>query len=365
MKRSIAILAVILIFVLSLGTMAAENVFGTVTNLINAAVNNSRQATLDQMTIEMNEVKLEEAKNGAENPNIAATDRVTRLERNLKQQVEPMKAELELELSKRRERDNKYQLKASLFEKSMDYLLTQKEIQKDSKLLEIKNYQYELANGKLKNKTMTQVDVDTAKYNKEEARLNLVNAENNLKDLQYQINLLAENNIDAGISITDPLTLMPALKVDLNDILSKINKMTDIYKAEKQYEINSKIFELTAAEYVNTDKEYQEARNDMEKAKLDLESIKEDMEVSIRRQKNALDNGLKKVDLAKEYMELMQEKLTIGKKKLDLGLLSKEELYAIEEESAVAEYGYYAAIRDYNVAYDTFNNTVINVIANS
>jgi outer membrane protein TolC len=315
------------------------------------AVENSRQADIDDLDIKLKETELKHIKEKP-NPVRLTTELVTLLEYKLAEKVSPMQAELDLEVSKRIKQDNINSLRLDVYKTAMNILLAQKELDTENQKLAIAQEGYEAAKKSYELNLITENDLQTAKYNVDNKKFSVSEARERLVSASFNMRKLLNMPLsDAPIKLEDELVMAKPERVDINKaVQSAIEHDTTVYSKSGTLKIKQAALELTGEYFKEGEKKYDQCKIDADTAAIDVEDARANLEVEVRNKYNDLLNLQDKIELAEKYAVLLEKKLKISQVKYDNGVISKEEYLAEKEKYLDAEYQKYAAIHDYNIA---------------
>jgi len=363
MKRFVYILLV-LIIMLTVTTGAAAQSSGNKTELTveeaqKIALENSRQAIMDDLDIKAKEIALEQAKVDARLAGYRyGSENVTA--NRIKMDVNVFESEVRLEEAKRAKEDNAKKLKLDVKSTFLNILLTQKELEIETKKLEYARERLKMAQAKYAAKMITQDELDSAKYNAESKENMVKGVQSKLQTLDMQFKSLL--NVPLGgemlkLKGTIELEDFPALNINavviVNDDLDP-----NVFSAEKKYEAAQKTMELTEKMLRTGSPYYESNKINLDAAFRDYEAAVRNWEVSIRNAYNDLKNYWDSAALASKYEEIMRKKADNEKIKFEKGQINRDAYLSSEEQYLDALFSKYKAIVDFNIKKGEFLNRI-------
>lgn len=363
MKRIVCIvLTLIIVLAVTAGAAAQSNVNRTALTVEEAqklAKANSRQTIIDDLDIKAKEIALEQAKVDARlagyrygSENITAN--------RIKMDVNVFESEVRLEEAKRAKEDNTKRLKLDVNSSFLNILLTQMELEIETKKLEFAKERLEMAQARYAAKMIRQDELDSAKYNVDSKENVVKGVQSRLQTLDME--LKSQLNVPLG---GDMLTVKGVIEQDsfpeLNiDAVVAINADLDasVFSAEKKYEAAQKTMELTEKLLRTGSPYYESNKISLEAAFRDYEAAVRNREVNIRNAYNDLMNFRDSAALAAKREEIMRKKADNEKIKFEKGQITRDSYLSSEEEYLDALFGKYKAIVEFNINRGEFLNKI-------
>ena len=355
MKRIITLL-ILLAFLFSFNcTYAADNSFDpnktTVAELQEAALNNSRQALIDDVDIKKKEMAVRTVRTDTN----AMSDSILSV-------TKPMDVQLELDSAKMTKQDHLNQLKVDVYKAAMNIQLCNKEIELQEYKVTVAQEKLTMAQARFKAATITQDVLDSAQYDVDSSNVDLTNAKEKLNSLYLELKKLLNQPLDtSAITITDELKLAAYKDVNIDTVLNSLYKSeTSVVKAEGKLTIAQTAMDIAAKLYVKGNLYYDNCVIDLEEANLDLAAAKTALDVKVKNKYNDLINQLDNVELADKYAELSKKKLANAQTKYDKGTITKETYLAAKTALMDAEYAKLSSIAGFNGTKAEFDNIIGN-----
>lgn len=353
------IIAILLLFTSSLlvnvVSAAEENNFsGLNTNMVYSisqlqelALNNSRQAQVDDADIKKKEVLVRTVR----------TD-TTAMSDSIQSIIKPLDVALELDIAKRIKQDNLNQLKVDVYKAAMNVLLCEKELAFQEDKLVMAHEKLDMVKSKFQTASIIQNDLDSAQYDFDRNTVNRASVKEKLNSCYLDLRNLLNQTPDAlPVKIKDDLQLSAFKDVDVNLWLNSLHKKeASVLKAAGKLELSQTAMTLAEKLYRKGDLTYDSSVMDLENAKLDLALAKNSLNVKVRNLYNDVITRLDNIELASKYVELTRNWMENAQTKYDQGTISKEELLSSKVACLDAEYARYSAIADFNRVNAEFDN---------
>jgi outer membrane protein TolC len=312
----------------------------TVAELQEIALANSVQALVDDVDIKRKDMTVRTIQSDS-----AMSDTILRV-------TKPMDVKLELESAKNTKQDHLNQLKVDVYKTALNIQLCGSEIELQQQKQVNAGEKLEIADARFKKKTITQDELETAKFAVESSKVDLADAREKL-DMQYlELKKLLNQPLD-----TKPVHIAVDLKqavfkdVDINLVLEGLYKTeATVNKASGKLSIAQAAMDIAAKLYKEDNLIYKNYAADLEEAALDLASAKSALDVKVNNSCSDLKNKLDNITLAGKYCDLMTKKLASAQVRYDKGTVGKEALISAKEASLDADFAKLKAIVDYNSA---------------
>jgi outer membrane protein TolC len=355
MKR-IIITLILLAFLFSYTCVyAADGGFSpnqtTVAELQKTALENSRQALIDDVDIKKKEmaVRTVRADDNAMSDSILSV-------------TKPMDVQLELDAAKMGKQDHLNQLKVDVYKAAMNIQLCNKEIELQEYKLTVAQEKLTMAKARLKAATITQDVLDSAQYDVDSSAVDLTNVKEKLNSLYLELRKLLNQPLNtSAVTITDELKLAIFKDIDVDFAINSLYKSeTSVVKAAGKLTIAQTAMDIAAKLYAKDTLHYDDNAMDLEEAKLDLAAAKTALDAKVKNKYNDMVSQLDNVELANKYAELSQKKLANAQTKFDKGTITKETYLAAKITLMEAEYAKLSSIAGFNGTKAEFDNMVGN-----
>lgn len=314
------------------------------------AVENSRQAVLDNLQIKAMESALEDAKEDAEFQSYSGT-KIDMLNNAIKKEVAPLEAQANVEYARREKEKNVEGLKLDVYKATLDMLLVEKELETETEKLDISSERYSMFEARHREGKITDNDLSDAQYSFDTKKIDKDKTVKKLETANLELKRLLSLELDnEPLKIEEELVLADWEDVDLEEVIEEALKNNmDIYKKSKDLEAKQKTMEITEKYYKEGNFTYDDNKANLETAKIDFEDAKVSLEVDIRNKYNDLLTKKDKVELASKWLDIQKKKLDNAERKYQKGLISREELLGAKEKFLDAQYENFVAIRDFNI----------------
>jgi len=336
---------------------SVEKIELTIEKALEQAELHSRQAVIDDLEIIAKETAFRKAKKDAdmEGDRSGSEDVINN---RIKIQARAIEAEGDYEAAKLAKAEHTRQLKLDVTNTFYSILLAEKELEKETKKLEIKKERLAMAQAQYAAKNITIDDLEAVQYEIDMKTLEVDNINEKLKSLDMQMkNLLNLPFSGVSLKLKGTLTLERFIENDINKIANEyIEKDLSVYSAAYRYETAKKVMEETEKFLRKGSDLYDDNRVELESALRDYDAAKRNAEMNIRNIYNELLNLGDNVILAQKYEELMSKILESAKVKYDKGIISKDAYLTAEEQYIDSKYGVYKAIYDFNMKLYKFNS---------
>jgi hypothetical protein len=354
--KKLIITLVLLTFLLSFNSVyAADNSFDpnstTVAKLQETAINNSRQALIDNVDIKKKEMAVRTVRTDSN----AMSDSILSV-------TKPMDVQLELDAAKKGKQDHLNQLKVDVYKAAMNIQLCGKEIELQEYKLTVAQEKLKIAQARFKAATITQDVLDSAQYDVDSSNVDLTNVKEKLNSLYLELSrLLNQSLYTSAVTISDELKQSVFKDVDIDFALNSVYKTeTSVFKADGKLAIAQTAMDIASKLYVKGDLYYDNSAIDLEEAKLDLAAAKTALDVKVKNKYNDMVNKQDNVELAGKYAELSKKKLANAQTKFDKGTITKETYLAAKVAQMDAEYARLSSIVGFNGTKAEFDNMVGN-----
>jgi len=352
MKKKLSILFLTLPVVLTLTTVMAveKGLKNSINGFQKYAVENSKQAVIDDLQIKALESALEDAKHDANFQPVPGT-KIDMLNNGIKKEVAPMEAEANLEYAKRSKEENIKKLKLDIYKAALKKLLAEKQLETEASKLKILEEKYSIFEARYKEGKITENDLNDVKYAMDTKEIDKNKAENNLEIANLELKRLLSLQLDGEeIVVEDKLDLDEWRPIDIEEAVKKaIENNIEIYKKTEALKARKKTMEITEKYYKEGNFSYDDNKVNLETARIDLEDAKINLEVEVRNKYNDLLTAKDNLELATQWQRIQDKKLEIAQAKYDQGLISREALLEQKEKCLDAEYQRYVSIHDYNI----------------
>ncbi len=321
------------------------------------AVETSVRLEASQLTLDNKELDLEEANKDAINANQIGGDRVTYINNMIKVNSDTLIAEMNVELAKMSLAKEEEELKSNIRKKGMNYILSEKNIAHNQKLLEYKNSYKEFAATRLDKGVATSTDLTNKTIDVQSQELKILELTSGFEGLKIEINHLIGKDLNDELNLEDELKVYTFMEMNVGEIYeARVDKFTDVYTKSETLKSKVIIFDLYADKYLETNKEYKTALYNKQIAEIEYEEAKKTFEVSLRTSYNNYVNNYKTYKLTVKQAELSNKLYDDAKLKYELGLISQEALLNAEEAKLNSDYSVESAIYNFNVSRIDFDD---------
>lgn len=355
MKRIIT--AVIIAFLLLLPTVSLADtkvISLTIDEAQKLAVENSKQASLDDIDIKNKQTIIDNSKYDLQFQSGDSEDNA------YKENVKPLEIETNLEVAKKNRVNNINTLKLNVYKTALDIILAEKQLDAEEQKLDILKQKLDMAKAKYSQKMNTQNDVNDSQYSYDSKNIDVEKVQDFLASLYLNFKKLLNLPLDdSAIQIKDDLIYNELDTIDIELIITKVESSNiSIYEKEqiiKQKQNNlDNIIKYRGQGTTN----YYDAQYDLESAKIDLDDAKNNLEINIRNKDNELQNTDDKAELSASYADLVNKKFKVSEIKYKNGTISKETYLTDKQNYLDALYQKYTAIHDCNIIKAEFNNLI-------
>lgn len=313
------------------------------------ALQNSKQAVIDELDIKAKESALKDAQRDAE---FTVTLGTTKDMYNgaITREVATLQAETELEYAKRAKKDNEEKTRLDIYKASLNVLLLQKNLEMQTSLQKNLEEKLKMAEARYKEGKITDSDLDDSRNLLDIKIIEVEKAEKDLEAANLELKRLLNVEMDdTPIKVDDKLVPAKEEVVVLNEVIEKaMEKNLDLYKKTQDLKAKEKTMEISEKYYKEGDFTYDDNKTSLEIARAEEADARTKLEVDVRNQYNNLLTAKDNVELAQKWEAICRKKLDSEKLKFEKGLISREELLSTEEKYLDAQYKTFAAIKDYN-----------------
>ena len=361
MKKSIGILVILMLtiglFTFSMAEQDANIYSYTINQAQNIAVENSKQAVLDDKTIQQKQYDLTTTNQTAVNTG-AGPDVDSVLNMKLTGNVRPIEAMATLEVAKMTKYDNLRNLKLDVFKSAENILLSHEEIGIAQQKVSISEEKLKFAQSKYNADTITITELQNAEYALDASKLNQEKAMNKLISLEYDFkNFLSLPLDEKSVTINEDLAYSVFSSTDIDGIVKDaFVKNTDIYQKTKNVEAKQKTMDITVGLFKKGDLTYDINSLDLQIAQMDLDDAKTKLEADILNKYNDLLSMQDKLKLSQTYSQIAEKSYKDAQTRFDKGMINKEALLTANEGYIDALYQKNSVIHDYNITKAEFGN---------
>jgi hypothetical protein len=325
------------------------------------AVENSKQLQIDDYNIKSGESVLRDAKDAVGKWRAYST-LIEVLNNEIRDQVAPLEAESNIEVERKVKLKDINNIKLDTYKQITDFLLLQKQLEKENQMLSILQKKYDISNSQFSIGKITESDFYDIQYNLENKKVDIENLNRDINSKEINIKSLLNMPFDDTVLIfSDELKAVEIGTIDISAlVLNAIANDGSIYKSIQDVKYKDMILSLTEEHYKEGESTYDTNRVALESAKLSLENLEARLETNIRNKYNDLLNAKDSVDLADKYLLLQEKKLKNALIKFDKGILSKSNVLQQQELNIDAQYQKFAAIHAFNIIKAEFDNMTQN-----
>lgn len=324
---TLVIIAILSLFTVSNAGQQSQNYTFTIAQAQKAALDNSKQASIDDLDIQQKQDNIQFVRDQGSNKG-AGPDYDAVLNTKINSFVKPVQALADLDAAKMTKNDHIRSLKLDIYKAAQDILLSAKEITTLQKKQSFAEEKYKMAQSKYDADAITISDLQNVEYSIKSSQLDVSKAQDKAKSLEYNFkNLLNLPFDDKPIMITDDLASSLFTDTDLDVMVKQaISRSTDIYQKNAIVEAKQKTMDFTTDYFKAGDDTYDINKYDLEMAKLDLNNAVTTLEVNVRNKYNDLLSQQDKLELAEVNVKLTEKNFNTAQTKSDRGLISKEDL---------------------------------------
>ncbi|MCX7747203.1 MAG: TolC family protein [Clostridia bacterium] len=351
--KKLAAIILLIIFTLTplMQTLATdESVSISIESATKTALETSKQLVINDFEIKVKESALKDAKDNIGKQNRYTTWREL-LDNRIKEEVKPLEAEVDLTVAKRNKEADATNIKISIYNSILQYILIQKELEAEQKKLSIYQEKLNILNTQFKSGKIAESDLLDSQYDIESRKVTVGNIELKLQFAGIEIKkLLGLPMNDTPLSIVDELLPAALESISVDTLLEKVLKNdTGIYQGENSVIFKTKILEFTKEHFKEGETIYEQNSKSLELAKANLADIRLKVETELKNKYNYLLNAKDRLDLSEKYLNLVKKKLKNAETKFKNGVISKTALLNQQEALINAEYQRYSAVYDYNI----------------
>lgn len=363
MKRFVYILISVFILLQSAAVFAVEdkatdNTY-TIEEIQKLAEDNSKQKSLDELSIKEKEEEVEEVKSDGNFP-LYVSVRSEMINAEIRRaDINQSIAEVNLEVARKNKEDNITKLRSDVYKTSMEVLLLGKQYDIEKQKLDILSEEYKMSKAQYDKGKISYDDF----YNMENELSNKKIDVNNIlkkqriKDLELKKLLSMPLSSNTPIKIGSDITYRGPGVLDLESILPGVLEAdSSIYQADNNTKVRKKILELATKYYSVGTLYYDESDLNHKSATADLENAKLSLEVDIRNKYSDLLNAKDDVELAQSAQKLCEKKYKNVEIKYTKGLVSKQTLLEEKIKKLDAQYHLYETICSFNIIKKEFES---------
>ncbi len=361
-KIAYIVLTLIILFIFTAGA-AAESGAGmksfTVAEAQKLAEINSRQAVMDDLDIKAKEIALVQAREDARLAGYKyGSESIT--SNRIKMDVRVFESEAALEEAKRNKQDNEKLLKLEIRNSFMNILLTQKELEKETRKLGFLEERLKMAKAKYDAKMITEGELDSALFNVNSKANDNEGVKARLQTLDMKLKGQLELPLGGEMLKLEGVIEMESFpEVDIDKEASAyLETDRTVFAAAQKYEAARKTMELSEKLLRPGSPTYDSNKISLEAVLRDYETAKRNSEVNIRNAYNDLLNLKDSAELAIKYEELQLKIKENIKTKYDKGQISRDAYISSEEQYEDALFAKYSAIAGYNTKRREFLNKI-------
>ena len=361
-KKNVFIsITLIMIIVFSTFVSAQETNFNELTldEAIEIAASDNRQAVIDDYEIASKETAFKKAKEDADmSGDKSGTEDV--INNRIRTEAYAIEAEWALETAKLTKANNADQLEVDVTKIFYEILLTEKELEKELKKLEMVRERLDLAKVRYNSKSITEDVLNSAQYDLDRKELEVESVKEKLKmqDMKLKNKLNLPFN-EGTLKLSGSIILESFTEVDINKVaVDYMEKDTSVISAAGKYNSAQRIMEQTEKFLRKGSTLYDDNRVALESAVRDYEAAKRNAEVNIRNTYNELLSLKDNLVLAQKYEDLMAKRLESAKTKYQKGFISKDSYMSAEELYLDSIYNSIKAIYDFNMKLVSFNSMI-------
>lgn len=278
------------------------------------AVENSLQASIDDINILIKEDALKQAKDGAVFLGDAYGIQKV-LNNKLAKEVRPFEAETNLEVAKKTKEDNFKKLKLDVYKTIQGLLIAEKELETENKRLDILFEKYNFMKLKKEQGQISESSLVDMEFAIEEKRMDIIKVEEKIEAIKTDIKRLLGLSLYENLpEMDEEIVYEPLVNVNVDRMIKDAfeNNVT-VFRQTRDIEAKEKTLELTGQYFSETNITYLNAKYALEQSKIALEETKLNIEVTVRNSYSNLLNQKDRVTLAQKYLEIMRKKKKMQK----------------------------------------------------
>lgn len=313
------------------------------------AVENSLQASIDDINILIKEDALKQAKDGAVFLGDAYGIQKV-LNNKLAKEVRPFEAETNLEVAKKTKEDNFKKLKLDVYKTIQGLLIAEKELETENKRLDILFEKYNFMKLKKEQGQISESSLVDMEFAIEEKRMDIIKVEEKIEAIKTDIKRLLGLSLYENLpEMDEEIVYEPLVNVNVDRMIKDAfeNNVT-VFRQTRDIEAKEKTLELTGQYFSETNITYLNAKYALEQSKIALEETKLNIEVTVRNSYSNLLNQKDRVTLAQKYLEIMRKKEKDAEVKYNNGFTTKDAVINSKEALINAEYQLYSVIYSYS-----------------
>lgn len=319
------------------------------------ALDNSRQAVVDDLDIKAKKSALTKLKKDADELK-DAYGYENLLNNRIIKEVDVIQAENAIEIAKMIKRDNSTQLRLQVSETFQNILLAQKELEMEEEKLAISKELFDFAKSRFAANSITSDELDTAEYNYLSKSFDLEAVQDKCDVLYMNLKILLNLPLESELpELEGTIELLDFKKLDINKVAVENEEQDkDIFTKLCDYNAAKKKMELTAEYFITGIEQYDSNKAALEAALRDYESVRRNREVKIKNSYNNILNKKDSVELSGKYKELQSKKLDNVKIRYDKGYVNKEAYLREKQNYLDAIYNEDVLICDMNLQINEF-----------
>ncbi len=321
----------------------------TLQDLIELARNNDLQLKIDALSIEKMQIDQFEAHYKAAQISYSDGNAAEALKAYQINTVAPQQADNALKYQKMAELKQYDRLAVQVEDGLASFYIAQRTLEVATAKVELLESQAEATALKVELGTAIALDAIEAENKVTEAKLNLIDLENDLNDAILELKKIVGSDfsldIDYQITIQSPYREDIAANVD-----QRVAADLAVIKAQDAYAVQQGLTALIGEQYRETVREYKQGNLDLMIAENKRDDALSDARIDIVAGYDKLQALYKNYQVADTIRQLTLKQHANNQKKLDLGVISKLDLAASSQTLAERELDVLRAIDNYNKA---------------
>ncbi len=356
--KKILIVAVILFCSLNASSVRGTSNSVKLVDLLEEAKGHDIEAALAEAEIAKLMRAVEDVEEKAEETNVLAGTPQTQLRSKVTKYIEPLRAEMNLEIAQRAENLRLVKREVAITEAYWQVYLAQIANEGAKIELEIANNNYEAAKIKLRNGSISGYELSAERYAHEQSQLNYLDLSNRHRKALFNLNELLEKDLTTRISAADSLTLKLPIdfSVDIDTVYeTALSVSVEVYRLKKEAEFAAMKLQYAGEEFRPTSDEYLDVKAEKERADYKYLNSKNNLYRAVHSDANYLLMSLDNYKLLNLRLEMEQSNLLATEIKLAKGHVSDNDYLQSKANMLKAKYQLYSLITEINYEYQNFN----------
>ncbi len=356
MKKTIATLLVIGNLVLAscaAGSPAAQTVqtFSSLEQLIEFARQHDIRDKVSAVAIEKLEIDQAEAYKKRNYFEGADDQRNEVLKEYRLSVLKPARVDDELKKTKLSQLARRDQLYVDVENALSAYVLAGEVLQVQQKAIALQQKIVDATALKLDLGLVVPLDLIEAESELAQAKLNILDYQNDVDDKLLQLKKVVGTDFDAVIDIPYTLQIAPQLVEDIaQNIGTYVARNVDVIAATDTLNTEKGLFEVVERRFPKNLKQYKETSLDLLKAENALDNETKNARIDIQAAYDQLQIDYKNYQIANEILNVINRQYASDQKKLELGVISDLDLAASAQRVLEGELDVKERIHSYNVA---------------